>query len=45
MRAEQSGGEKPNVRRKYLSPDEARRVIEASARVGRYTTSCVLHST
>jgi hypothetical protein len=30
MRAVQSGGEKPNVRRKYLSPDEARRVIEAS---------------
>jgi integrase len=28
-------GEKPNVRRKYLSPDEARRVIEASGRVGR----------
>src|ERR1022692_2925375 len=35
MRADHSGGEKPNVRRKYLSPDEARRVIEASARVGR----------
>jgi integrase len=29
------GGEKPNVRRKYLSPDEARRVIEASARAVR----------
>jgi type 1 fimbriae regulatory protein FimE len=35
MRTEHSGGEKPNVRRKYLSPDEARRVIEASARAGR----------
>jgi len=35
MRAVHSGGEKPNVRRKYLSPDEARRVIEASARAGR----------
>jgi integrase len=35
MRAVQSGSEKPNVRRKYLSPDEARRVIGASARVGR----------
>src|ERR1700677_4615510 len=35
MRSEHSGGEKPNVRRKYLSPDEARRVIEASARTGR----------
>jgi integrase len=29
------GGEKPNVRRKYLSPDEARRVIEAAGNVGR----------
>src|SRR5262245_47328018 len=29
-------GEKPNVaRRKYLSPDEARRVIDAAGRVGR----------
>jgi integrase len=27
--------EKPNVRRKYLSPDEARRVIEAAGKVGR----------
>jgi integrase len=35
MRQVQIRGEKPNVRRKYLSPDEARRVIEASARVGR----------
>jgi integrase len=35
MRPVQSRGEKPNVRRKYLSPDEARRVIEASASVGR----------
>jgi type 1 fimbriae regulatory protein FimB len=26
---------KPNVRRKYLSPDEARRVIEAAGKVGR----------
>jgi integrase len=31
-----SCGEKPNVpRRKYLSPDEARRVIDAAGRVGR----------
>ena len=35
MRQVASRGEKPNVRRKYLSPDEARRVIDASARVGR----------
>jgi integrase len=27
--------EKPNVRRKYLSPDEARRVIDAAGQVGR----------
>jgi type 1 fimbriae regulatory protein FimB len=27
--------EVPNVRRKYLSPDEARRVIEAAGKVGR----------
>jgi integrase len=27
--------EKPNIRRKYLSPDEARRVIEAAGKVGR----------
>jgi integrase len=25
----------PNVRRRYLSPDEARRLIEAAGRVGR----------
>jgi integrase len=32
----QSCGEKPNVsRRKYLSPDEARRVIDAAGRIGR----------
>jgi integrase len=32
----ESCGEKPNVsKRKYLSPDEARRVIDAAARVGR----------
>lgn len=32
----QTCGEKPNVaRRKYLSPDEARRVIDAAGRVGR----------
>ena len=31
-----SCGEKPNVaRRKYLSPDEARRVIDAAGRIGR----------
>jgi integrase len=35
MRQSGSRSEKPNVRRKYLSPDEARRVIEASAKVGR----------
>jgi hypothetical protein len=35
MRDVRSRGEKPNVRRKYLSPDEARRVIGASAGVGR----------
>ena len=29
------GGEKPNVQRKYLSPDEARRLIEAAGNVGR----------
>jgi integrase len=28
-------GKKPNVRRKYLTPDEARRVIDAAGRVGR----------
>jgi integrase len=27
--------EMPNVRRKYLCPDEARRVIEAAGKVGR----------
>jgi integrase len=35
MRESPSGGEKPNVRRKYLSPDEARRLIEAASKVGR----------
>lgn len=35
MRQSGSRSEKPSVRRKYLSPDEARRVIEASAKVGR----------
>lgn len=35
MRTSESRGEKPNVSRKYLSPDEARRVIDAAARVGR----------
>jgi integrase len=35
MRDRQTRGEKPNVRRKYLAPDEARRVIEAAARTGR----------
>ena len=35
MRNRQSGDEKPNVKRKYLSPDEARRVIEAAGKVGR----------
>jgi integrase len=28
-------GKKPNVRRKYLTPDEARRIVEAAGRVGR----------
>jgi integrase len=35
MRQKEIGGEKPNVRRKYLSPDEARRLIEAAGNVGR----------
>lgn len=35
MRVSPSRNEKPNVRRKYLSPDEARRVIEAAGRLGR----------
>ena len=35
MRDQPSCGEKPNVRRKYLSPDEARRLIDAAATVGR----------
>lgn len=28
-------GEKPEVKRKYLSPDEARRVVDAAGKVGR----------
>ena len=35
MHQREIGGEKPNVRRKYLSPDEARRLIEAAGNVGR----------
>jgi integrase len=35
MRQTRSGGEMPKVRRKYLSPDEARRVIDAAGKVGR----------
>jgi hypothetical protein len=35
MRDDRVRHEKPNVRRKYLSPDEARRVIEAAGEVGR----------
>jgi integrase len=35
MREKRFGREKPQVRRKYLSPDEARRVIDAADRVGR----------
>jgi integrase len=35
MQGKRSGDEKPNVRRKYLSPDAARRVIEAAGKVGR----------
>jgi type 1 fimbriae regulatory protein FimB len=35
MQRSETGGEKPNVRRKYLSPDEARRLIEAAGNVGR----------
>jgi integrase len=35
MQERRSGDEKPNVRRKYLSPDEARRVIDAAGKVGR----------
>ena len=35
MQRSEVGGEKPNVRRRYLSPDEARRLIEAAGGVGR----------
>src|SRR3984885_7162221 len=36
MRTAETRNEKPNVvRRKYLSPDEARRVIEAAGKAGR----------
>jgi integrase len=35
MRDDRVRHEKPNVRRKYLSPDETRRVIEAAGKVGR----------
>jgi integrase len=35
MHSDRVRHEKPNVRRKYLSPDEARRVIEAAGKVGR----------
>ena len=35
MRNGRTRDEIPNVRRKYLSPDEARRVIEAAGKVGR----------
>jgi integrase len=35
MRKRATSGEKQRVSRKYLSPDEAHRVIEASAQVGR----------
>jgi integrase len=35
MRPSRSGVEKLNVRQKYLTPDQARRVIDAAARVGR----------
>jgi integrase len=35
MRKSHSRSEKPNVRRKYLSPNEARRVIDAAGQVGR----------
>ncbi|MGO9999805.1 MAG: tyrosine-type recombinase/integrase [Acetobacteraceae bacterium] len=35
MRGAITRDEKPNVRRKYLSPDEARRVIEAAGTIGR----------
>ena len=35
MQRSETGGEKPNVRRKYLSPDEPRRLIEAAGNVGR----------
>jgi integrase len=38
MRKVNASGEKPNVRRKYLSPDEARRVIDAAGQVGRLGT-------
>ncbi len=35
MRGARITGERPSVRRKYLSPDEARRVIDAAGKVGR----------
>ena len=35
MRNGRTRDEMPHVRRKYLSPDEARRVIEAAGKVGR----------
>jgi integrase len=35
MRKSEISGEKPSVKRKYLTPDQARRVIEASSKVGR----------
>jgi site-specific recombinase XerD len=36
MRLTRSGDEMPKVRRKYLTPDQARRVIAAAARLGRH---------
>jgi integrase len=36
MREAETGGEKPSNRRKYLTPDQARRVIAAAGKVGRY---------
>lgn len=35
MQDQRSRDEKPNVKRKYLSPDEARRLVEAAGKVGR----------
>ena len=35
MHESETRSKEPNVRRKYLTPDEVRRVIEAAAQIGR----------